>query len=518
LPEIAAPLWLLALGLAPLIRWLHRFHTAGRPLVVPALFLWREAGMAQHAGARRGEPDPVWRRRAGIVALLVLALSGPGLSLSEAPRISVWIEDGPALFARESDGRDRLTHAAGALALALRVAGEAEVRALYRPGDVLRLQAGPAHDLELRLRQWLTGPGPGPLTVPTGADRQVPWLLAVGADPRVTEALHGTRFRRVIPLGEATENLALLRLALRPSLQGPGPPRGLAVLTNAGLRTVSRTLELRLDGKPFERAELTLAQGETMAHGFALAEGSAGAVEAVLLPVDGDALSLDDALAIDSAGMPGVTIAVAGACPADLVAMLAAHPGLRRVADGQAGLRVWCDAAAPPAGPPTIWFPPGPGPDAAPPSVGPVWSDALAMDGPPLAAAWLRPIARPPGTEGQTLLAAGDLPLIVEQDAPRHIAVLFALDGPGIATRPEGPVILDLLLARLAGRGLLLPPAGKGRDAQSARIAPGPLPAAVGGDDGAGSRRMDLTAWPLAAALLLLLLDLVRTAGAMMPR
>jgi len=115
-------------------------------------------------------------------------------------------------------------------------------------------------------------------------------------------------------------------------------------------------------------------------------------------------------------------------------------------------------------------------------------------------------------------LAAGDLPLIVEQDAPRHIAVLFALDGPGIATRPEGPVILDLLLARLAGRGLLLPPAGKGRDAQSARIAPGPLPAAVGGDDGAGSRRMDLTAWPLAAALLLLLLDLVRTAGAMMPR
>ena len=512
MPDLAAPAWLLALALVPLVRWLHRFHAGGKTLRVPILFLWREAGAEPSAGARRRDPDPAWRRRAGIVALLVLTLVGPAWTLPETRHIAVWIDDSPALFAQESDGRDRLALAAEALAKQLGESGaaEADLHALHRPGAILRVAAGPAATLEQRLRAWLPEPGPGPLAPPPPAPTGERWLLSAGTDPRVKASLAGTRFRRVIPLGVATENQAVLRLAVRPSLRSAGELRGLAEVVNAGLAPATRVMELRCGGTAFATSNLTVAPGERAIQAFALPPGSEERLAAVLLPPGADALPLDDTLELGQTPTAAAApIATEGPCPPAVRAVIAAHPGLRPAAPVQAELRVLCGGDGVPPGPPTLWLPAGSG--AAPTAVEPVWAEELAGAMPPrLAVTWLHPIEAPAGTRGRTLLAAGRTPLVIEQDRPRRILLLFAVDAGGLAARPELPALIGLLLDRLAGRELLLPDVSAARNPAAANIAPGPLPRAEDSAQVAGARRLELAPWLMAAALLLLFLDMAR--------
>jgi hypothetical protein len=137
----------------------------------------------------------------------------------------------------------------------------------------------------------------------------------------------------------------------------------------------------------------------------------------------------------------------------------------------------------------------------------PVWT-ADTGNPPALPAGLLRPLARPEGVDGRVLLAAGEVPLLVEQAEPPRLVLLADL--AGAAGRPELPALLDWALSRLAGRDPMLPELAAVRDPAEASIAPGPLPPAVRGD--VRGTRTEAAPWLLAAALLLSLYDLRRAA------
>ena len=50
MPGLADPLWLVLLGVVPLIRWLHRFRAPQTSRTVSALFLWAGSRREQAAG------------------------------------------------------------------------------------------------------------------------------------------------------------------------------------------------------------------------------------------------------------------------------------------------------------------------------------------------------------------------------------------------------------------------------------------------------------------------------------
>src|SRR5262245_57671007 len=95
--------WLAALALLPVVRWLHRYRDAAAATPVAAVFLWRTDAVTG-ASRTRGPPDPAWRRRALVVALLVLALAGPRWPGDRGAPVMIWLDDSQSLYARDGDG------------------------------------------------------------------------------------------------------------------------------------------------------------------------------------------------------------------------------------------------------------------------------------------------------------------------------------------------------------------------------------------------------------------------------
>jgi hypothetical protein len=511
--EIAHPLWLLGLALVPAVRWLHRLHAPGQPQRVPALFLWRKAATAVAPGKRRGRPDPAWRHRALLVAAAALALAQPVWTTPGTPTAEVWLDDGPALFARGPDGADRITETARALAAAAAATGTARLnlRALRRPGQSVELAAPDPLVVEGRLRAWLDGPGAGPLASPAGQGASVRWLVSTGADPRSLDALAGVRFARVIAVGQAAANQGVTGLAVRPSLTDPERLRGLVEAWGSGPDPTVRTLALRLDGRLLERAEIEVPADGGVTHAFALDDPGPATLEAVLEPAPADALPFDDRLALDPSralARAAVAVAVEGDCDPALTTALAAHPGLR-AATAAPELLVRCAASAPRGDAPALWVVRGP--VEAPPAEPPAWDVEPGARAPRLAPEWLRPVQPPAAVEGRVLLGAGARPLIVEQKDHRRIVVM--LDAGGLRDRPELPALLGLLLDRLARRELLMPVVRIGRDRLEVRVTPGPLPGARPAE-AAPEGRLDLSPWLVVVALGLALHDLRRRARA----
>src|SRR6478736_5910899 len=95
------PWWLAALALLPVVRWLHRYRAATDATSVAAAFLWRGDVHTGMRGREPQPPDPAWRRRAGVVALLALVLAGPRLPGGHGAPIIVWLDDSQSLYARD---------------------------------------------------------------------------------------------------------------------------------------------------------------------------------------------------------------------------------------------------------------------------------------------------------------------------------------------------------------------------------------------------------------------------------
>ena len=146
------PLWLAGLVLLPAIRWLHRAGPPRREVAVSRLALWRGAEASRpNPGARR-PPDPAWRRRALLAALLLIALAGPRWP-EERVRVTLWVDDSLSMLTREASGTRLAEGLASARSqLAELPQADVEVRVLSDPW--LRLRLGePTTERDKRLAE-----------------------------------------------------------------------------------------------------------------------------------------------------------------------------------------------------------------------------------------------------------------------------------------------------------------------------------------------------------------------------
>jgi hypothetical protein len=509
--SLAAPAWLAGLLLLPLLRWWHRGGAPVRALPVARLALWQGAGAATAAAGVQRPPDPVWRRRALLLALLCAALAAPQLE-RPGSRITVWVDDSPSLLAREDGGR-RLELALAQAKAALHVADEVEWRALGAPWQLAGTRAEQAGPVLAAGAAGMRSNAPAaPPMALLRADRQH-WLLTDAVHPSTSLWPAGHVPDRVIQVGTPLHNLGLTRLAARRLPDAPGMLDLLVAWANGGSAIARRTLVLTADGREVERRDISAEAGAGGSLRLRLNSGLR--LEAQLAPPD--RLSSDDRLLLETSVLQPQPIRLDPRCGPLLQAAVRAHPALRSVAgpesprlqilcgddpavEGAAVLRLHADRLPAPVTGPLAW-------DAGLAPVVPLAVDALRVAG-----------RLQPAAGDQVLLSAGAQVLAVQRaprpgDGPRIDTVL---DPEAMGRTPDGawPRLMNRLLEQLIGGPLLDAVASTGRPAQAVQVTPGTLPATVSGDQrrSATRTRLDLAPPLLWLALALLLWELASAA------
>lgn len=505
------PLWLAGLVLLPAIRWLHRGGPPRREVAVSRLALWRGAEASRPNAGTRRPPDPAWRRRALLMALLLIALAGPRWP-EERVRVTLWIDDSLSMLTREASGTrlaEGLAHARSQLAET--PASDVEMRVLSDPWP--RLGAlGDATTATVLSNAGRKEPGPPPAALLRSDSQQ--WLVTDGADATLFAWPGGRRPDRVVQVGGMTRNVGLERLSAR---RHPGDPQSVDLLlkvTNGGLADEARTVVFSAGGVEVGRDDVRLAVGASRLV-EATIPASSPSVRAVLQP--GDALAEDDMITLDLAPLRPRRVTVDPACAKALVAAVATHPALTLVRPGAAGAEAAIDCSAGSAS--TVLPILRVLADRVPsrPPGAPRWTSTIAgahrgeLDGSRLQiAAHLQ--VRP---NDNVLLALGDEPVIVARGGKAKV-VETSLDVASIASGrgPELPLLVDLMVGTLLGPGLLDAVAVVDRGPRASHVAPLPeLVASAATPSTTVARASRDVIWPvLVVALLALLWEAVALA------
>lgn len=514
MPSFLAPLWLLALLGVPLLRWLHRFSRQDRGHPVAALFLWRQAA-SETQGRRRGPPDPRWRLRALLLAVLALALARPVLEQADPRGIEVWVDDSPSMQTLEAGG-SRLRLALARLDQELAEQGATDVG--------LRSLQDPALRLEWRGRARTDWPNQGrdtgrqdaaaarpPPAVSMTTDREH-WLVTDGADAALNAWARQAPLQRVLQTGSVRDNVALTRLAVRPALQD-NAAHALLRVRNLGERMATRQLVLVANDRELHRETLELPPGQARERNLRLPDLHAGALLARLEPAD--ALAWDDQLEVAHAALDPVRVDLDAACPQALHTVLRNHPRLVLRPGATDALPVRCGQAY--SGP-GLFFrqPTQPVPLDHAPGFAPPW--------PWLERDWLQADrSSPVDANEEILLGNRAQPLVsLQAAAPRRVTVHFDIARDRLIRQPEYPLLVDALLGTVLQRALLEETFAASRPATESRIAPRPVARGeLPTRQADRSRARPLQPHALWLALLLLALDLrgaARTARGTGPR
>ena len=500
------PVWLVGLVLLPAIRWLHRGGRHRRALPVSRLGLWRGAASSPAAAGDRRPPDPAWRRRALLTALLFITLAEPQLP-RQRPDITLWVDDSLSMLTREAHGTRLVDGLAQARSMLAGMPGaNVEVHALSEPWRNL----GPLS--EATTATLVAGAGRNPQNPqnppPAGLLRsdKLQWLLTDGTQATWLAWPGGSRPDRIVAVGSVTRNVAVERLTARRNLDQPDKLDLLLKLTNGGDSVETRTVAITSEAGELARSTHQLEPGASVLVQATIA--AATQVRARLYP--GDALAEDDEIALDLAPLRARRVATDPGCPAALVAAVGAHPGLETAAYGATGVAAVLDCGT------------RRGADTVPmvrvlaqrtpsrPAGAARWSSRVAAasriqldaDSLPVAA---RLQARP--ADG-VLLAVGDEPVIVSRAGPAKL-LETSLDFAALANPPgpQIPLLVNLMFEQLLGAGLLDGIAIEQRSPTAARVVPSrPLAEASGDGLLRESRSLRETARPLLALAALLLL------------
>jgi hypothetical protein len=520
---LVTPLWLAGWALLPLIRWLHRGGRHRRTVPVSRLALWRGSAASSPAAGERRPPDPAWRRRALLAALLFIALAQPQW-LQQRQAITLWVDDSLSMLTREAQGTRLAAGLAQARAL-LAADAEVEMRAL---GDPWR-NLGALTDVAAAAVT--AGAGRIEPSAPPAAllrSDRLHWLLTDGADAALLQWPVGAGPDRVIQVGRVTRNVGLQRLSARRDPDDPGAIELLLKVVNGGTAAERREVVFTGDAGELARSAVALEPGRSA---FVSAKIPAAArVRATLQP--GDALADDDELVLDLAPLRRRRIAVDAKCPATLAAAVAAHPALSlavQATNSASAVDAALDCGTPGAARemPTLQVLA----DRAPskPQGAVLWSDSVAAaQRVPLDLDRLRlaaPVAARPGDD--LLLAIGDEPVIVQRaGAARRIETSLDFASMAATPGPEIPLLLNFAFGNLLGTRLLEETAITDRGPAASLVAPALMGTAAGSATGAragpdrsvaaaperprGPRQGHDASWPvLLAALLVLLWEVV---------
>lgn len=510
MPAFNDPLWLSLLVVIPFVRWLHRWHASVRRHLVPALFLWERGPDTQGTGTRRREPDPAWRRRASAVALLVLAMSQPEWQATSG-RITVWVDDSLSMLTREG-GQSRLEAALLEVrrAQADRRVDEVVVRSLGDPG-YLRRYGRPG---ELDVRHWL-GREPHEAVPPPGAlmsRDSAHWLLTDGASPLIRQWAERAPLGRIINVGRATENTAIILVGARRSADSAAALDVVVSVVNTGSASRQSVLRLEADGRGVGEVPLSVGAGQRIISHFTL-PGLPRTLTARF--GDGDDLTEDDALSVDLAALQPLPVGIGAGCPENVGAVIDAHPGLRRAwSPAESRVDFHCNVTAtepvPQPARPRVRFLAG---AAMPVDEPPAWNiEGADMPGFALQADWIAATGwRDRSPDGRTLLLTSVQPLVT---ASRHgsrfttIDTVVDLQAEAFVRQPEYALFVSELISRALERPLLDVIGFASRAADNSVIAPVAMaPARAGTDVSAQVPLVDLSRWLFVLALLVILWD-----------
>jgi hypothetical protein len=500
-------MWLLGLLLVPVIRWLHRGGRHRNTVPVSHLGLWRGSAANSPVAGERRPPDPAWRRRALLAAMLFVALGGPQWP-GRRIHVTLWIDDSLSMLTREAQGT-RL-----ALGLAQARARLAEVA----PADVdVRTLGDPWHSLgTLDQRSVATllaeVAGKVPAPPPTALLRRdgQHWLVTDGAHAALFAWPDDHRPDRIIQVGSVTRNVGLERLSARRSASDPGKLDLLLKLTNGGNAAETRELVLFTDAGEVARSAHHIEPGTSaFVNATILASTS---VRAALEP--GDALPEDDEIVLDLAPLRRQRVAIDSTCPRALVAAVSAHPALVVAKDGATDVQAALDCGERGAanGLATVRVIANSVPTRP---RGPVeWSSSVAESARiRLHIDRMRVAARLRARPGDTVLLALDgEPVIVSRSgASRLIETSLDFESMVLAGGPEIPLLVNLMFEHLLGSRLLDQIAVADRGPQESWVTPSkPVATMVAARHQSGARVLrEGTRWLLAAALLVLIWEII---------
>ena len=472
--SFATPLWLAGLVLVPVIRWLHRGGPHRPELEVSRLALWRDAEASRPAAGARRPPDPAWRRRALLTALLLIALSGPQLP-DERIRVTLWIDDSLSMLTRETQANRLAEGLARARSLIAELPqADVEVRTLADPWHGLGA-LDDATTAKLLAGAGRTEPAAPPAPLLRRDSQQ--WLLTDGADATVLAWPGDRRPDRVVQVGAVTRNVGLARMSARRRADDPTTFAVLVEVMNGGTADEDRTVVFSAGEVEVARADVVhLHPGASQRVEVSIP--ASAAVRAALRPAD--ALPDDDQIALDLEPLRRRSVSVDASCPKALAAATALHPAVALSASSsKADARLECSATGVPTEVPTVRVL-GDGATSRPrgalrwsSTVPPSRRSEFDVDRLRLAAQ-LRA-----GPTDTVLLASGDEPVIVRRAGEtRRLETSFDFAAMATARAPELPLVVNWLLEAVLDRRLLDEIVVLERGPRSALVAPLPTVAA----------------------------------------
>ncbi len=306
------PWWLLALAIVPWIRWWHRRQAPLSARVVPAIFLWQDSPPGAEPGAEKRPPDPAWRRRALIAALLATALATP-FANQPLTTVTVWLDDSLSMRAIEN-GESRLA-----------IGERLLERELEEP------------DFGMVERRLLSSELPERLD-----DTSSHWLVTDGASERTRGWARDMAIDHVIQVGSATENLAVTRIAARRNLDDHASFDLLVAIANTGNQAAGIDLELLHGDRISDRTTIAVAPG-AIAYWQTTAKNVRADLTARL--ESDDVLQDDDSLTLPFDALRQQETYVDRECGPAIRRAIATHPALSLSNEPvQAGLHVQCAA------------------------------------------------------------------------------------------------------------------------------------------------------------------------------
>lgn len=477
----ATPIWLVGLLLLPAIRWLHRGGRQRRTVQVPHLGLWRGANPIPAQAGERRPPDPAWRRRALLAALLLIALAEPQLP-RQRPDITLWVDDSLSMLTREVRGTRLVDGLAQARTMLDGMAGvDVEVRTLSDPWQTRgSLSEETAATLAAGVGRKPQNP---PKPPPAGLLRsdKLHWLLTDGAHASLLAWPGGRRPDRIIQVGSVTRNVAVERLSARRNLDQPEKLDLLIKLTNGGDTVETRAVVVASDVEEVARSTHQVEPGASVLVQVTIA--AATQVRATLHP--GDALPEDDDMTLDLAPLRARRVATDPGCPVALALAVGAHPGLESAAYGATDVAAVLDCGTRRSVDKLPMIRVQAQRTQSWPSGTPYWSSRVApanrirfdADRLPLAADLQA------GPADAVLLAVGHEPVIISRAGPARL-LETSLDFAALANPPgpQIPLLVNLMFEQVLGSDLLDGIAIEQRSADAARVVASQPVAQAAGD------------------------------------
>ena len=513
--SLHTPLWLLLLGVIPLIYWLHRFSQQPRTFPTTTLFLWRTFQQHADIDGAPTRPDPRWLLRALIAALLILSLTAPAVETGQGPPIDVWVDDSLSMFTREQQ-HQRIELAMDQLQnylVGIRPA-HIQLHSLGNPSVRLVLDPDDASGWQARLAEWTSLPRgePSPPPAATLSPESNHVLVSDGADRALNNWALTAPLQRIIRVGDARMNIALTRLSLRESLNQTDRINGIARIDNTGDIPQQTRLILQQQAQIIETRQIEIPASAYSITAFTIPAGAGGKFQARIESAN-DPLPLDDSLTLELDQLHHhLRYAMPARCGRYITAVLDSEPALAHD-ESRPDVIIDCSAQAREFAQPAVIF-------HAAQSVRHTtqtahWHTAGDMESLRLEA------GIPYGKEAPVLTSAavpilsadGRLLILRQRDSAQVIDAYVDASDPVFAGRAEYPLLILGLIAQVTGRNLDAAPLTTASDIDASRIAPLALTAAPATPDRVRPVQTSLVPLLLFAILLLLGLDAAIAGG-----